>query len=85
MDKLLETLGKILEKLLSSKTLWTIIVAVAICTTLLTLGGGSLLGLGTFVSRYSTLIRLAALVSICLILAKIVIWIIERIRERYFV
>ncbi|MGD9318159.1 MAG: hypothetical protein PVG56_15090, partial [Anaerolineae bacterium] len=30
MDKLLETLGKILEKLLSSKTLWIIIIMVAI-------------------------------------------------------
>jgi hypothetical protein len=101
MDKLFETLGKILEKLLSSKTLWIIILVVAILSVAIlamTRDPAKVSELGKFFALEMfvpcepagwkcprTWVGLAALVSIALILAKVVIWIIGRIRERYFV
>jgi hypothetical protein len=91
MDKLIETLGKILESLLSSKTLWIIIVAVAILSFgLLAISGNEKLaaffGINGLMGNPSSreVVGLAALVSLGLILARVVIWVVGRVREQYF-
>ena len=99
MDKLIEMLGKILKPLLSSKTLWTIIVAVAILSVAILVlsqsqGGGltRFFGLGIFAPCDNsgawecprTWVGLAALVTFGLILARVLLWVIGRVRDQYF-
>lgn len=79
MDKLIEMLGKILKPLLSSKTLWTIIVAVAIFS----LAYLVIFDNGGFLPSRSWAVA-AAFVSLSLILARVVIWVVGRVRDQYF-
>jgi hypothetical protein len=95
MEKLIEMIGKIVQALLSSKTLWLIIVAVAIFsiailaisrTALASFFGIQMFATcgeaSTVCSR--TVIGLAALVSLALILARILIWVIGLLRDQFF-
>jgi hypothetical protein len=94
MEKLIKALGKILEALLKSKTVLLLLIVVAILSVAIlamttvppVIPGGDFFGLGTFASGSSRrLAGLAALVSIILILVRVVVWIIGKVREKYFV
>jgi hypothetical protein len=94
MDKIIEFLGKILEKLTSAKLLWTLIIAIAIFGLTFVLASDSLMeSLGLNCLRDGdagcpagrTIIGAGALAAISLILASFILWIVTRVRERYFV
>jgi hypothetical protein len=80
LEKLIKLLGKIIKALFSSKIFWIIVVAVAIF---------SLAALYLYNAQGVTVLDLklvvrAALVSIALIAAKIIIWVIGLIRDQFF-
>lgn len=80
MEKLIELLGKAFKALLSSKTLWLIVVAIAIFTLALLLIDGTGLRrffrISEFMNNYGKWIGPVALASIALILAKAAIWVL---------
>ncbi len=124
MEKLIELLGKIVQALFSSKTLWFIVVTTAIFTLVLLLIANTtpcdsaptptptpmlmptptgtpastptptetpapescqdFLGVSGFAQKNKAPIGLVALVSIALILAKAVIWIVGLIKDQFF-
>jgi hypothetical protein len=90
MEKLIELLGKIIQPLLSSKTLWFIVVAAAIFTLALLLLPQPILeplGVWAFAQNPDNrpYIGLLALASIVLILVKAAIWVFGLLRDKFFV
>jgi hypothetical protein len=100
MEKLVKALGKMLESLLTSKTALLMLIVVAIlCVAILAMVGDSALipvggffGLDAFATCKDVegicpraVVGLLALLSIILILVRAVVWIIGKIREKYFV
>lgn len=77
LGKLLGLLGKIIEGIFSSKTFWLIVIAVAIFSLALLYIPGS--GL----APYASLIKLAALASIALILARVIIWVVGLLLKQF--
>jgi hypothetical protein len=87
MDKLVELIGKILEKLTSAKLIWTIIIAIAIFALIYVLSG-STLNIGSCFSGTcdtKTVVSALGLVAGSLIASAIIVWAAGLIKNKYFV
>ncbi len=81
MEKLIELLGKAFKAILSSKTLWLIVVAIAIFTLALLVINhytpeGGFFGISGFMGLCGVWVGPIALASIALILARAAIWVL---------
>ncbi len=93
MDKIVELIGKLVEKLTSAKLLWTLLIAIVIFGLTVVIAGTNttLFGLNCLSGNTTpkcvpaNLVGIATLVAIALIVGAIVVWIAGRIKERYFV
>ncbi len=92
MDKLVELIGKILEKLTSAKLLWTLLIAIVIFALIYVFSKGAFnvdgclkKGIGSASCPSAMIVSIVGLVAGSLIAATIVVWAAGLIKNKYFV